>query len=698
MAEKKDEKSKPWGENAVGAAGNALCSNNLHASIETNNNSLESNNNSIETNNKPYYKKIFFPYDSVRCEQDKMINDIFEAIAHKKNIVVHAPTGLGKTAAALSPALSYAIENGLRVFFLTSRHTQHKIAVETLKKIKDKYSASGNFHLSAVDIIGKKWMCGIEGAHSFYSGEFVEYCRSMREKSKCSCYLNTRKSSKLTVEAKKLIEDVSAGIFSSEEIIDYASKSSLCPYEIAIELAKRSMVVVADYYYVFNPMISEMFFSKINSSLGESILIVDEAHNLPERMRALATQRLTNIILKRAIKEAKRYNCSETLGNLVLVQDVLNDLVCELNKKIGKACHEAGSRGYQSNNYAKKEIKVRKEDFIAKVADIKDYDELIADFESAAQSVREKQKRSFIGSIGRFLDVWKGSDDGFTRIFSIEETKDGTFVTLSYKCLDPSVVCSSVIDEAYSTVMMSGTLTPTFMYKDLLGVENCVEKEYASPFPDKNRLNIIVPRTTTRFAMRSAEQYEKIGRISADIANRIKGNVFVFFPSYQIRDKVYLYFMKECGKTIFLEDQKMGKEQRIELLEDFKKHKKAGAVLLGVASGSFGEGVDLPGTFLNGVIVVGLPLCAPDLETRELIDYFDRKYMKGWDYGYKFPAFQKCLQNAGRCIRSENDRGVVVFLDERFVWHSYKSCFPDTWNIVVTNDYVDIISDFFTQE
>ena len=107
------------------------------------------------------------------------------------------------------------------------------------------------------------------------------------------------------------------------------------------------------------------------------------------------------------------------------------------------------------------------------------------------------------------------------------------------------------------------------------------------------------------------------------------------------------------------------------------------------------QGVDLPGDLLKAVVVVGLPLQKPDLETKELIDYYDNKYQKGWDYGYTFPAITKCLQGAGRCIRSETDRGVIAFLDERFVWPSYMKCFPPDWNIKITRLYEDRVKEFF---
>ena len=118
-------------------------------------------------------------------------------------------------------------------------------------------------------------------------------------------------------------------------------------------------------------------------------------------------------------------------------------------------------------------------------------------------------------------------------------------------------------------------------------------------------------------------------------------------------------------------------------------------MLLAVSTGNFGEGIDLPGDFLKGVVIVGLPLEKPDLETKELIEYYEEKYGKGFDYGYIFPAITKCLQNAGRCIRSETDRGVIVFLDERFAWENYLRCLPIDMGFKITKMYEDRIGRFF---
>jgi DNA excision repair protein ERCC-2 len=147
---------------------------------------------------------------------------------------------------------------------------------------------------------------------------------------------------------------------------------------------------------------------------------------------------------------------------------------------------------------------------------------------------------------------------------------------------------------------------------------------------------------------------------------------------------------------VFLEQRNMSQTDKHDFLERFKRYKDVGAVILGVVSGNYSEGIDLPGDLLKGVVIVGLPLQQPNLETKELIKYFDDKFQRGWAYGYIFPAFNKTLQSAGRCIRSEEDKGVVIFLEERYLWPMYKGCFPRDQEYTVTKEPAEHIEEFFS--
>ncbi len=617
-------------------------------------------------------EEILFPYPKIREHQDQVIQQVQECLKNKTNLIMHAPTGLGKTIATLGPALAHAIKKDITIFFLTSRHTQHKIVIDTLKLIKDKY----NIEIPTVDIVGKKWMCPVPGTDQLYSNEFTEYCKSQREEGKCEFYTKTKdKSGKPTPEAKKLMFELISPC-STEKVIEICTQEKLCPYEISTLMANKAKVIVCDYYYIFHPSIKKTFFAKTGKKIENSIIIIDEAHNLPLRMRELLSQRLTNFMLTRAIKEAKKYDYNETVDILKAIKDILINMA---NKIIDKD-----------------QMLITKQDFTTKIKLVKDYQELIADLTFIADDIREKQKQSYIGSIASFLEAWLGEDEGFARILTQKETKSIPLLTLSYRCLDPSLLTKNMINESYSTIAMSGTLTPTQMYKDILGFEKPTQKRFESPFPKKNRLNLIIPETSTKFTLRNSDMYKHIAVKCAQIVNNVPGNCAIFFPSYYLRNEINQYFTNICKKTTFLEEPGLSKKEKLELLEKFKEYKNHGAVILGISSGSFGEGIDLPGDLLKCVVVVGLPLQKPDLETQEQIKYYDKLFQKGWDYGYLFPAFNKCLQSAGRCIRSETDRGIVIFLDQRFTWKNYFRCFPLDIDLKITIEPVKEIKEFFS--
>jgi DNA excision repair protein ERCC-2 len=625
-------------------------------------------------------KDILFPYKKIRPIQDDLIKSVYDAIKNKKNLIVHAPTGLGKTAATLTPALSLAKDKDTTIFFLTSRHTQHHLAIETLKHIKEK----NNISINTADIVGKQSMCTQDHVSDLYSNEFNEYCKNAREKGECEFYSNTKnKSLKLTVKAQAMIADLKKISPShSEKIVELCRQEKLCPYEISTALARDAKVIIADYYYIFHPKISDAFFKKTGKKLEESIVIVDEGHNLPNRIRNLYTQKTSTSILSRAITEAKKFKFHELVPQLKEISEIIKSLSLRLN---------------DSQN----EILITKEEFMDKISTIDDdYDQLIADLEFAADEIREKQRSSYIGSISMFLSGWLGPDKGFSRILSLNEYKDKKNIMLSYRCLDPSLASTVVAEHALSTILMSGTLTPTSMYHDLLGFpeKRTEQKELGSPFPKHNKLTLVVPETTTKFSQRDEKQFQEIAKICSNITNLIKGNSAIFLPSYFLLDQVNRYFSELSEKRIIREVPRLSKEGKHDLLEEFKSQSKEGAVLLGVASGSFGEGVDLPGDLLKCVIVVGIPLQKPDLETNELIQYYDNKFGHGWDYAYLYPAILTSLQNAGRCIRSETDKGVIVFLDQRYAWPRYKNCFSKDHDVKITSGYITEIKNFLEKD
>jgi DNA excision repair protein ERCC-2 len=618
----------------------------------------------------PAFSKLLFPYDSIRNSQKELIEDISESVNAGKSIIAHAPTGLGKTVASIGPALEYCIRNKKTLFFLTSRNTQHIMAVKTLRDIRKKY----DIKINVLDIIGKKGMCLQPGIEAINGNDFAEFCKNARKTRTCEFYNNTRnKEGQLKIEGDLLLEELKGTIQHTEELVHSCEQTRVCPYEIALAKAETAQVVIADYYYIFHPDIQQLFFRKVGLSLANCVVIVDEAHNLPERVKNLATSNISSFVLERALAETVKYGFDEASAIIRKITEGLLSLESGVSERI---------EGESSRL-------VSKEEFIAILDKIMPFKEMNSILENAGEVIQEKQKRSYVNSIVRFIVNWQGDNEGFTRIF----TSSGIKKKLTYECLDPSLISKPTFDAIYSSIIISGTLEPTEMYRDLLGIDKCVLKSYKNPFPTENALGLIVPLTTTKYDRRDASEFNRIAVECGKILDTVPGNCALFFPSYDIRDRIYRYLVDITDKELILEKASDSKEEKAGVIKNLTRPSLSGKVLLGTSSGSFGEGIDIPGNFLSCVVVVGLPLKKPTLEVQELIKYFDKKLGKGWDYCYFYPSFNKTFQNVGRCIRSETDRGILIFLDERFAEKRYLRFFGDR-QYVITYDYVTKIKNF----
>ncbi|MBI4896433.1 MAG: ATP-dependent DNA helicase [Candidatus Aenigmarchaeota archaeon] len=616
-----------------------------------------------------------FPFPTIRPEQQLLVNDVTAALASKQHLVAHAPTGLGKTAATLAPAVEYAVREGKTVFFLTSRHSQHQIAIETLRLMKE--WSEKNF--IATDVIGKKWLCSMVGADTLDMGDFSHYCRSLVREERCRFYAAARtKHRLLTPLASAALDDILRRQPCHAEEFQ-ALSPQFCAYEVLMEMAKRSQVIVGDYFHLFSPL-RETLFIRLGKQLENAIIIVDEAHNLGARIRDLLSRKLTSFSIRAAQQEAEQAGLRDLADSVAELHDILRSLAAQ------KLAYDD-------------EVFVQEKEL---TGDIKKHIGHMTDFTTelldAGEEVLKEKKKSALHNIGVFLTHWTADDVGFARIIKKSKTKIGKpYYSLVHTCLDPMTITKEIADQCHSLILMSGTMQPLDMHAALLGLDpqRTMQRAYLSPFPKKNRLNVIVPDTTTRYAKRSAETYTNIARYVLTCVHAIPGNVAVFYPSYEFRDRVVQEMGGNLKKELVKEIAGSTKENRHLLYDQFVAARERGAVLMAVQGGSFGEGIDFPGTYLNGVIIVGVPLERPDLETKALIDYYDARFKRGWDYGYIYPAMIRSIQAAGRCIRSETDRGVCIFLDERFLWSNYRKVFPPELDMRITKQPELLINDFF---
>ncbi len=607
----------------------------------------------------------YFPYPEVRKGQDVFMKIAEDVINKEGNLVVHAPTGIGKTASALVPSIVYAKKNKKRVVFVTPRIQQHKIVLETIKAINKK----GNDFVSVVDFVGKQKMCNMDVLF-LSSSDFNSFCKHAKETKTCPFYNRMYKDGKLTGKAKVEIERLFRKNINGEEL--KREIRDLCPYEVTVELSKNADVIVADYYHIFHPSVRESFLKRINSKFSDIILIVDEAHNLPSRARALYSSKTSFYQMNKVKEEVKEFDEE--------VYKIMDRIVKRLMK-------EFRERVEMRSNV---EFIISKEYFVDVVNEYMDYGDFLDKLHSLSDEIHEKKERSFTSGFVSFMEAWFMEDSSLVRVV---EVNDKGF-NINLECLDPSVITKEVFENVHSSIVMSATLIPLEMYENLLGIPDPAKLQLKSPFPKENKVSLLLDHVTTKYSMRNDKEYEVIAKEIKKISELVPGNIGVFFPSYYIRDQV-LRFLKDIGKELYVEQQEMSQEQKESFIKKYKNGSRKGGVLLGVVGANFSEGVDFKGDAMNAVIVVGLPLDRPNLMTKALIDYYQNKFGKGWEYGYVYPAMNKAIQTMGRCIRSEEDKGVIVLMDYRYKEGRYRKLIPPDYEFKIIKDYERVLKEFF---
>jgi len=636
----------------------------------------------------------FFPFPSVREGQREFMADVKHAVEAGGILVAHAPTGIGKTVAALVPALQYAIENEKTVFFLTSKRSQHKIAIDTLRLIKER----NGLDITAVDITSKQSMCprAVSIYREFYS-LFNEFCRNEQRNKRCWYYMNHDADALARIRSE---------IMHVEELCEWCKTRQVCPYKAALEVGKSADVIVCDYNHLFSRDIASKMLEKIEKNLDELIVIVDEAHNLPDRIRNNLSSELRLKTISETARGIRNID-RELYNNLLQMEMILKKLVTNAAK--AKRAEITVDRDFLIGELEK---------MLRRRIEVLSYKEFINAIRSRAEAIHASTSRSMpmsmsmstggesetrkerdilqsnLASISDFLDAWT-TEEKCLRILSINDNP-----TLSLKLLDPSVLSEPVFRRAHASIMMSGTLYPVEMYADVLGAtrvngREIILREYKSPFPRENRLIAVTRGLTTKYTKRGEAMYRRIGEKIEAIAENVRGGMAVFFPSYALLKAILAYLSPQIRRRVMVERREMGKMERNRLYEQLRDEESG--ILFAVQGGSFSEGMDYESNTLKAIIVVGLPLSPPTLEVKATQGYYTGKYGadKGRLYGYLYPAITKVLQAAGRGIRSEHDRCIIVLMDYRFAQFPYKRCLPPDFDMIFTDRVEDLCRSFF---
>lgn len=599
--------------------------------------------------------KYPFRFKKIRSFQKEMMDDIYKVLGTGSNILINAPTGVGKTDASISSALEFAIKNGLSVLFLTPKISQHKIALETLRGIKKLFYKDLKF----VDIVGKQKLCTNPSVNRNEGEMFYSKCAELIKEGKCSYYKRFKEYAETGNVPLELEESV---FFGHNKMFKESYDFGVCGYEISMYLAKTSNVIIADYSHILNPGVRILFLKKISQTLNNCIIIWDEAHNIIEAASSYFNSSINNGIIESASEELRSLGSNIDLDYLKF------------------SMNSIGKKSLANKNSAFVDIKEMPENIISDP----EIPELL--IKAGLEYLKKtKLKRSAIIKIAKFIELWSDEDRTLIRIIS----KKSGILKLSINCIYPARVLS-IFDEVYSNIFMSATLMPLSMYSDMFGMPDATAKEYKSPFSSNNRLALIDDNVTTKFTSRSVEEYKKIAERIELVSERIPGSVAVFFPSFTILNNVKRYMRFK----LHVQRREMNSMETENLIESFKNDHLS--VMFGVMGGSLSEGIDYSGNVIKGIIIVGIPLAPPDLELSAKINYLNNRFNgKGNEYSYTIPAIRRVIQAAGRAIRNENDRATIIFMDKRYRWRMYLSLINSSLELVNSDNYLNTVERFW---
>lgn len=579
-------------------------------------------------------KGIEFPFP-YRKGQRELAVSVYRTILRQKKLFIQAPTGVGKTISTVFPAVKAVGEElGEKIFYLTAKTITRTVAEQAFETLREQ-----NLKFKVITLTAKEKICFCEDTSC--NPDDCPYAKGHFDRVNDAVY-------ELLMQ-----EDV----MSREVLEAQARKHKVCPFEMALDVSTWVDGVICDYNYVFDPDARlRRFFAE--GGAGGYLFLIDEAHNLVERGRQMYSAELCKedfLALKKLVKgEAPRFAKRLEACNKILLAMKKE---CENYKVLDNISHF----GIQLMN-----VLSETDRYLEECVD-KEVRETVLDFYFQVRS---------------FLNIYDGLDENY--VIYTEYQENGRFV-LKLFCVNPAANLQKCLDKGNSAVFFSATLLPIQYYKRLLSTEKDNYAVYIdSSFDTKKRLLMNGVDVSTRYTMRSREMYQRYATYIFRVVKAKMGNYLIFFPSYRFMEDVYQEFTQllasdEEEMELVIQQKHMDEEERENFLRAFEMGREKSLIGFGVLGGIFSEGIDLTNEKLIGTLIIGTGLPQVCNEREILKSYFDQKGLYGFDYAYRYPGMNKVLQAAGRVIRTEDDRGVILLLDERFQREKGKEIFPKEW-------------------
>ncbi len=579
--------------------------------------------------------RLTFPFASYRAGQREMAVQVYRATATSAKLFVRAPTGIGKTMATLFPAVK-AVGEGLctKIFYLTARSTAAQAAETALARMH-----ANGLKLRSITLTAKAKVCFREEPDCH--PDLCEYSRGYYDRLRAA-----------------IDEILETGEAYTRPVIEQVSrKHRVCPFEFSLDLSLLADCVICDYNYLYDPRVylRRYFLERP----GDYLFLVDEAHNLVDRARSMYSAPLGKrefMTLKRSLGKARGSKLAACLNAI-------------------NRCFIALRKGLQERELYRCAEKEKPEELCELLDDLVELMEPIL-FQDGVIDNRDEMLELFFRCL-HFLRIGELFDDHYATTM-VRRRND---VDIKLLCLDPSELLRERSEKGRATVFFSATLFPRKYFFHLLGGgEHDRFIAYPSSFPEENARLLLVDSISTRFRDREST-YDRVAACLSSLVAARQGNYLLFFPSYAYMDESVDRFIRMDGAIRVLKQERgMPEEDRQAFLAQFVESPGCHLAGFAVMGGIFGEAIDLVGERLTGVAVVGVGLPQISFERDLMLDYFNRAAGgRGFHYAYTYPGMSRVLQAAGRVIRTETDRGVILLIDDRFATPVYRGLYPPEW-------------------
>jgi DNA excision repair protein ERCC-2 len=597
-------------------------------------------------------EKLDFPFAAYRAGQRQMAVAVYKAIADGTHLMAEAPTGIGKTMATLFPALkSMPLFDTSRIFYFTARTTGKQLAEQSLGVLRN-----CGMKAKVLTLTAKEKICLNPGAAC--TGEECPFARGFFDR----------------------LRDAVMDCFDSETwdratIVQYAQKHQVCPFEFSLTMALWCDVLIGDYNYGFDPRVrlKRFFADPDQAAKDNNIFLVDEAHNLVDRSREMFSAEINKQTILDIRRPLKKSNTK-----LYKLFSAVNSELLEMRK----AADERGD-DYRSNELPP--TLVQQLHSLLKECDI-----------WLARNIHTPWRndlRDCYFEILRFLRTSERFGEHYCTLY----LRRGNDITVQLYCLHPAPELAEVLSCTRSCTVFSATLSPRHFYAHCFGFgQDALHISLPSPFPPQNLLTMVAGTLSTRYKDRSTTAPAVASMIHQFITAR-QGNYLLFFPSYAYLRQIIELVPQMPGVTVQIQQPGMSEEERQEFLDAFEQQNEQSIVGCAVMGGAFGEGIDLVGSSLEGAVIVGVGLPGISFQRDCIRDFYDNQ-KAGFDFAYRFPGFTRVLQAVGRVIRSEEDRGAVLLIDDRLSSYRYRQLMPRWWRtsrISHTTQLSPILQDFW---